>query len=125
MKSNVPPVQLSHAKQFAANVIISFSLLAACERSTPIAGGGAEIGAVKEQRSFICTPVKLWEGDGPIHCAEGPKVRLAGIAAREIDGTCREGHPCPAADGVAARNYLAGLLSPDIQAGNWRHRGIC
>lgn len=66
--------------------------------------------AVAAQATFICTPVRVWDGDGPIWCAEGPRVRLAGIAAREIDGTCRPGHPCPAASGVAARDRLVQLL---------------
>lgn len=35
---------------------------------------------------FNCTPTRVWDGGGPIWCAEGPRVRLAGIAAREIDG---------------------------------------
>jgi hypothetical protein len=60
--------------------------------------------------SFTCTPTKLWDGDGPIHCAEGPHIRLSGIAARETDGSCRPGHPCPAASAEAARETLAGLL---------------
>lgn len=59
---------------------------------------------------FACTPVAVWDGDGPIWCAEGPKVRLAGIAARELDGSCRPGHPCPRASGVAARDSLVRLL---------------
>jgi endonuclease YncB( thermonuclease family) len=59
---------------------------------------------------FACTPVKVWDGDGPIHCAEGPRVRLAGIAARETDGSCSPGHPCPDASAEAARDALAGLL---------------
>ncbi|HZG09408.1 MAG TPA: hypothetical protein VEZ70_10565 [Allosphingosinicella sp.] len=60
--------------------------------------------------SFTCTPTKLWDGDGPIHCAEGPRVRLSGIAAREMDGTCSPGHPCPEASAHAARDRLAELL---------------
>jgi endonuclease YncB( thermonuclease family) len=60
--------------------------------------------------AFACTPTKVWDGDGPIHCAEGPKVRLAGIAARETDGSCSPGHPCPDATAGAARDALAGLL---------------
>ncbi|HEX8579300.1 MAG TPA: hypothetical protein VF655_06870 [Allosphingosinicella sp.] len=60
--------------------------------------------------SFACTPTKLWDGDGPIHCAEGPRIRLSGIAARETDGSCRPGHPCPDASAEAARDALAGLL---------------
>jgi endonuclease YncB( thermonuclease family) len=59
---------------------------------------------------FDCTPVSVWDGDGPVRCAEGPKVRLARIAAREIDGTCRPWHPCPKASGVAARDALVLLL---------------
>lgn len=60
--------------------------------------------------TFTCTPTRIWDGDGPIWCAEGPKIRLAGIAAREIDETCRRGHPCPTARGVDARDHLVRLL---------------
>jgi len=59
---------------------------------------------------FTCTPTRVWDGDGPIWCAEGMKIRLAGLAAREIDGSCRPGQPCPAASGVAARDELVRLL---------------
>ncbi len=60
--------------------------------------------------TFTCTLTRVWDGDGPVWCAEGPKVRLAGIAAREMDGTCRPGHPCPAASATAARDRLVRLL---------------
>lgn len=59
---------------------------------------------------FSCTPTAVYDGDGPIWCAEGPRIRLSGIAAREMDGTCRRGHPCPRASGRAARDALVGLL---------------
>ena len=61
-------------------------------------------------QSFDCTPTAVWDGDGPVWCAEGPHVRLSGIAAREMDGTCSPGHPCPAADPVAARDFLVSLV---------------
>jgi endonuclease YncB( thermonuclease family) len=61
-------------------------------------------------QTFTGTPTQVWDGDGPIHCAEGPRIRLAGIAAREIDGTCRPNHPCPRASGIAARDHLVRLL---------------
>lgn len=48
---------------------------------------------------FMCTPVAVYDGDGPIWCAEGPHVRISGIAAREMDDACRPGHPCPDASG--------------------------
>jgi endonuclease YncB( thermonuclease family) len=59
---------------------------------------------------FVCTPTHVWDGDGPIWCAEGPRIRLSGIAAREIDETCKPHHPCPKASGRAARDHLVGLL---------------
>jgi endonuclease YncB( thermonuclease family) len=61
-------------------------------------------------QTFTCTPTHVWDGDGPIWCAEGPHVRLSGVAAREMDGTCRRGHPCPEASPTQARDALVRLL---------------
>jgi hypothetical protein len=41
--------------------------------------------AVASGRTFPCTPTRVWDADGPIWCAEGPRIRLAGIAAREMN----------------------------------------
>ncbi|GGP00698.1 hypothetical protein [Stakelama pacifica] len=60
--------------------------------------------------TFACTPVRVWDGDGPVWCKEGPRVRLAGIAARETDGTCRSNQPCPKAGWVAARDALVNTV---------------
>jgi len=59
---------------------------------------------------FACTPVAVYDGDGPVWCREGPRIRLEGIAAREMDGTCRRGHPCPKASAEASRDALVRLL---------------
>lgn len=64
--------------------------------------------------TFTCTPTRVWDGDGPIWCAEGPKIRLSGIAAREIDESCRPGQPCPAASGASARDALVRLIGRAI-----------
>lgn len=69
--------------------------------STPIVSAG---------ETFRCTPTAVYDGDGPIWCAEGPKVRIAGVAAREMDGTCRPNQPCPAVGAVDARDRLVALL---------------
>lgn len=61
-------------------------------------------------QTFTCTPTRVWDGDGPIWCAEGPRIRLSGIATREIGGDCKQGHPCPLADAIDARDHLAHLL---------------
>jgi endonuclease YncB( thermonuclease family) len=61
-------------------------------------------------QTFTCTPTAVWDGDGPIWCAEGPKIRIAGVAAREMDGTCRSNQPCPAAGAIDARDRLVALL---------------
>jgi endonuclease YncB( thermonuclease family) len=65
---------------------------------------------VSAGQAFTCTPTHVWDGDGPIWCAEGPRVRLSGIAAREIDGTCRSNQPCPAAGAQEARDALVRLV---------------
>jgi endonuclease YncB( thermonuclease family) len=59
---------------------------------------------------FTCTPTRVWDGDGPVWCAEGPRLRIAGIAAREMDGTCRSHHPCPRSSAIAARDALVKIL---------------
>ena len=66
--------------------------------------------AVPAGQSFTCTPTAVWDGDGPIWCAEGPRIRIAGVAAREMDGTCSPGHPCPSVDAIDARDRLVTLL---------------
>ncbi|PWG03992.1 nuclease [Sphingosinicella humi] len=58
---------------------------------------------------FSCTVTTVHDGDGPIWCAEGPKIRLTAIAARELDETCSPGHPCPSATGAAAQAALEDL----------------
>ncbi|MFS0770859.1 thermonuclease family protein [Sphingomonas sp. 1P08PE] len=44
---------------------------------------------------FICAVVSVYDADGPIRCVNGIKVRVAGINARETDGSCRINAPCP------------------------------
>lgn len=65
---------------------------------------------VTSGQTFTCTPTHVWDGDGPIWCAEGPHLRIAGIAAREMDGTCRTNQPCPAASAIEARDALVQLM---------------
>lgn len=75
-------------------------------------------------QTFQCTPVAVWDGDGPIWCKEGPHVRLSGIAAREMDGTCSPDHPCPTADPVASRDHLATLVGRVIGTARTGHLTI-
>ena len=63
---------------------------------------------------FTCDAVLVWDGDGPITCADGRKVRLAGISTREQDGSCRKGHPCTKVSGIAARGRLARLMGGSL-----------
>ncbi len=72
------------------------------------------VAVVLAGQSFTCTPIRVWDGDGPIWCTEGPRVRLSGIAAREIDGTCRDNQPCPTASAEASRDYLVSLIGEPV-----------
>lgn len=60
--------------------------------------------------TFACTPTRIWDGDGPIWCVEGPHIRVAGIAARESDGSCRSNQPCPRATAEEAKSALVALV---------------
>ena len=64
--------------------------------------------------AFDCTPTRVWDGDGPVWCAEGPRLRIAGIAAREHDGSCRTNQPCPAATAKASRDALVRLIGRPV-----------
>lgn len=79
------------------------------------------LATVAAGQTFTCTPIRVWDGDGPIWCAEGPRVRLSGIAAREMDGSCSVGHPCPNASGEAARDKLASLVGQPIGKSEYGH----
>ena len=65
---------------------------------------------VPQGELFQCSPMKVWDGDGPVWCREGPRIRIAGIAAREIDDSCRSNQPCPAVSAVEARDALVELI---------------
>ena len=69
---------------------------------------------VSAGQAFTCTPTRVWDGDGPIWCAEGPRIRLSGIAARETDGTCRDGQPCPKVSAEESRDALVQLVGEPV-----------
>lgn len=81
----------------------------------------SDVPVVPSGQVFECTPTHVWDGDGPIWCREGPRLRLAGIAARELNGSCSPGHPCPASDGEIARAALVALLGKPTGVGRHGH----
>ncbi|WP_225421634.1 thermonuclease family protein [Sphingomonas parva] len=68
-------------------------------------------------RAFRCTVLSVYDGDGPINCAETDlrgrpiAVRLRGIEAREYDDSCQHPELCPTASGAAAKAILVGLAT--------------
>ena len=52
---------------------------------------------------FICQVQRVHDADGPLWCASGAKIRVAGVNAREVDGSCRHGAPCPTMRHASAR----------------------
>lgn len=92
--------------KFAAKV----SLCIVLSNFLPPESDGRSAPVIASGQIFSCTPRAVWDGDGPIWCAEGPKIRIAGVAAREIDGSCRRGQPCPTVSGVDARDRLVRLF---------------
>lgn len=74
----------------------------------------AAISIVPAGQTFQCTPTRVWDGDGPIWCREGPRIRLSGVAAREMDGSCSKSQPCPKNDAEDARDALVRLIGKPI-----------
>ena len=58
--------------------------------------------------TFECRVSQVHDGDS-LRCANGTRIRLHAVAAREIDGSCSLGHPCPAASAASARRALQEL----------------
>lgn len=87
-----------------------FNVAAAVVVCAMLAAPPADAQVIPAGKAFTCTPTAVWDGDGPIWCAEGPKIRIAGVAAREIDGSCKRNHPCPIPSGLEARDQLVRLL---------------
>lgn len=71
-------------------------------------------------RQFPCTVLSVYDGDGPINCAEidgegqQVRVRLRGIDAREPDNSCQV-ETCPAMSGQEAKAILTGLAVGRLQ----------
>lgn len=63
---------------------------------------------------FACAAIGLHDADGPIYCSTGEKIRLSGVAARELDGSCRPNQPCPVGDPMKAREALASAIGARI-----------
>jgi hypothetical protein len=85
----------------AGTIVVSIALGLPAAKAVEIVGAG---------KSFKCTPIAVWDGDGPIWCAEGPRIRISGVAAREMDGTCRANQPCPAVGAIEARDKVVRLF---------------
>jgi endonuclease YncB( thermonuclease family) len=106
------------AQSFAWPIKLSAFLAVALVLMTPVATAAPIVPA---GQTFLCTPTHVWDGDGPIWCREGPRVRLAGVAAREMDGTCNRNQPCPQASAEAARDALVLLIGTPTGIGRHDH----
>lgn len=88
---------------------LAFILFSALGQASPAAVDTASGNA------FPCTVQSVYDGDGPINCAETDttgkqvRVRLRGIEAREADNSCRYDNLCPEASGAEAKAQLSRL----------------
>lgn len=89
--------------------------IASLTTGAPAAGESVEGGAGR----FPCTVASITDGD-TLRCRETDqdgrqiRVRVSGINARETDGTCSPGHPCPDATASAATAALRRLASGQV-----------
>lgn len=66
--------------------------------------------AIPPASQFSCQVSRITDGD-TLRCADGTRVRLHAVAARESDGSCRRGHPCPSASASDATAKLSELAN--------------
>lgn len=76
-------------------------------------GGSLLVNAKVGAASFSCPVASITDGD-TLRCTDGTRVRLSGIAARERDGSCTEGHPCPPASSGEATAELERLAGGNV-----------
>ncbi|WP_323809948.1 thermonuclease family protein [Sphingobium baderi] len=70
----------------------------------------SEAAALSSASRFTCNVSSITDGD-TLRCADGTKIRLHAVAARESDETCKVGHPCPSASGASATAKLTEFAS--------------
>jgi endonuclease YncB( thermonuclease family) len=108
--------------KFAAGVLTAMAAVFCTIFFWPLSG--ASIGGASPMPSateasgpsdtFGCSVASITDGD-TFRCheigADGKQVRirLSGVAARERDGSCTEGHPCPTASADEAAQELSRL----------------
>jgi len=71
---------------------------------------GADAPTAPAADRFVCEVAYVNDGD-TFRCADGVRVRLHAVAARENDETCSPGHPCPAASAASAKAQLERLVA--------------
>lgn len=98
--------------KFAGWTVLLCTLVFVLILRWPVAEANA--GASKVGSRFSCRVTGVHDGDGPIYCAGGPKIRLTAVAARETDGSCSPGHPCPKASAEAATRALDKLTRGQV-----------
>lgn len=63
-----------------------------------------------EPTRITCRVASVTDGD-TLQCLDGVRIRLHAVAARELDGSCSPGHPCPVASAEAATRELRRLAA--------------
>lgn len=64
--------------------------------------------SIDQRADITCSVSRINDGD-TLRCQDGTRIRLHAVAARETDGTCTPGHPCPEASAEAATRTLQRL----------------
>lgn len=91
---------------------IAFGVMLATAAFWMVTGDEEKVaeGAVASKSRFSCSVAYVNDGD-TLRCADGTRVRLHAVAARESDESCSSGHPCPAASAASAKAELERLVA--------------
>lgn len=78
------------------------------QRAELLQSAGDHHQSVERRGSLSCTVAYITDGD-TLRCQDGTRIRLHAVSARERDGSCSPGHPCPSAAAGAATAELSRL----------------
>lgn len=102
------------AKSLFGSLLLVCAAVFAGAQMFPEIGSALSPAPAQSARDFRCQVASITDGD-TLRCQDGTRIRLHAIAARETDGSCSPGHPCPSASASVSREALTRLAGREIE----------
>lgn len=98
---------------FAYYLTLNWHFSDAVRHNTPVGATAHVTVGESQDGELTCVVAAITDGD-TLRCQDGTRIRLHAVAARERDGSCSPGHPCPSASARAATAELRRLAGGNV-----------